>query len=82
VDTQSTRQRAWDGHDQTYRDDLTRLHANHLLQFGGSYQRNFDYYTRNDNGIATDASTVYQVGEGSGIASRRLTNPPVCPRRR
>ena len=79
VDTQSTRQRAWDGHDQTYRDDLTRLHANHLLQFGGSYQRNFDYYTRNDNGIATDASTVYQVGEGSGIAFSSAYEPAGLP---
>jgi hypothetical protein len=67
VDTGSTRQRAWDGHDQYYRDDLTQLHSNHLFQFGASYQRNYDYYTRNDNGIATDASTVYQIGQGSGI---------------
>jgi hypothetical protein len=68
VDTGSTRQRAWDGHDQYYRDDLTLLHSNHLFQFGASYQRNFDFYTRNDNGIATDASTVYQIGQGSGIS--------------
>jgi hypothetical protein len=67
VDTSSTRQRAWDGHDQYYRDDLTLLHGNHLLQFGASYQRNFDFYTRNDNGIAVDASTVYQIGSGTGI---------------
>ena len=26
--------------------------ATTCLQFGGSYQRNFDFYTRNDNGIA------------------------------
>jgi hypothetical protein len=68
VDTSSTRQRAWDGHDQYYRDDLNLLHGNHLFQFGGSYQRNFDFYTRNDNGIATDASLVYQIGQGGGIA--------------
>ncbi|MGA2147862.1 MAG: carboxypeptidase-like regulatory domain-containing protein [Bryobacteraceae bacterium] len=69
VDTQSTRQRAWDGHDQSYRDDLTLLHGNHFLQFGGSYNRNFDFYTRNDNGIATDAYPVYQVGSGSGLVT-------------
>ena len=79
VDTQSTRQRAWDGHDQYYRDDLTRLHANHLLQFGGSYQRNFDYYTRNDNGVAVDASTVYQVGQGSGIGFSSAYEPAGLP---
>ncbi len=52
VDTSSTRQRAWDGHDQVYRDDLSKVFGEHLFQFGGSYQRNFDFYTRNDNGIA------------------------------
>jgi hypothetical protein len=79
VDTSSTRQRAWDGHDQFYRDDLTLLHSNHLLQFGGSYQRNFDFYTRNDNGIATDASTVYQIGSGTGIAMPAAYLPTGLP---
>jgi hypothetical protein len=69
VDSQSTRQRAWDGHDQSYRDDLTLLHGNHFLQFGASYNRNFDFYTRNDNGIATDAYPVYQIGSGSGLVT-------------
>jgi hypothetical protein len=50
VDTGSTRQRAWDGHDQTYRDDVSWLRGAHFFQFGGSYQRNFDFYTRNDSG--------------------------------
>jgi hypothetical protein len=67
VDTSSTRQRAWDGHDQFYRDDLSLLHRNHQFQFGASYQRDYDYYTRNDNGIATDSSTTYLVGQGTGI---------------
>jgi Carboxypeptidase regulatory-like domain len=68
VDTSSTRQRAWDGHDQDYRDDLTLVHGNHFFTFGASYERNFDFYTRNDNGIATDASTVYQIGSGTGLS--------------
>ena len=79
VDTSSTRQRAWDGHDQVYRDDLTLLHGNHLFQFGASYQRNFDFYTRNDNGIATDASLVYQIGNGSGIAMPSAYLPSGLP---
>ena len=69
VDSSSTRQRAWDGHDQNYRDDLTLLHGNHFLQFGASYTRNFDFYTRNDNGIATDSYPVYQIGSGSGLVT-------------
>lgn len=79
VDTGSTRQRAWDGHDQTYRDDLSYLRGSHFLQFGGSYQRNFDFYTRNDNGIATDASLVYQIGNGSGISMGSAYLPAGIP---
>ena len=65
VDSQSTRSRQWDGHDALYRDDLSLLHGNHLFQFGGSYQRNFDFFTRNDNGIGIDAALVYQIANGS-----------------
>ncbi len=79
VDTSSTRQRAWDGHDQTYRDDLNLGHGNHLFQFGGSYQRDFDFYTRNDNGIATDASLTYQIGQGSGISMPAAYLPAGLP---
>jgi hypothetical protein len=67
VDSQSTRQRTWDGHDSVYRDDLSLLHKNHLIQFGGSYQRNYDYFIRNDNGIGIDAALVYQITNGTGI---------------
>ncbi|HKD05704.1 MAG TPA: carboxypeptidase-like regulatory domain-containing protein [Bryobacteraceae bacterium] len=79
VDTGSTRQRAWNGHDQVYRDDLSYLHGFHFLQFGGSYQRNSDFYTRNDNGIATDASLVYQIGNGSGISMGSAYLPAGIP---
>jgi len=79
VNTQSTRERAWDGHDQMYRDDLSYLRGNHLISFGGSYQRNFDYYTRNDNGGSVDASIVYQIGNGTGIAMPAAYLPTGLP---
>ena len=79
VDTGSTRARAWDGHDQFYRDDLNLLHRNHQFQFGASYQRNFDYYTRNDNGIATDSNLTYQIGNGTGIAMPASALPVGLP---
>ena len=79
VNTSSTRQRAWDGHDQDYRDDLNLLHGNHFIQFGASYERNYDFYTRNDNGIATDASLVYQIGYGSGITFPTANLPTGLP---
>jgi hypothetical protein len=75
INTQSTRQRFWDGHDQIYKDDLTVIRGNHLIQFGGSYQRNFDYHTRTDNGGGINNAVVYQ-STNSGI---NFTNSPYIP---
>lgn len=72
VNSGSTRQRAWDGKDQTYRDDLNQVWGNHLFRYGASFTRDGDFYTRNDNGIATDADLTYQIGQGSGI---NMTGP-------
>jgi hypothetical protein len=67
VDSQNTRNRFWDGQDWMFRDDLTWLKGNHMLQFGGNYQRNFDYHQRNDNGVGIDTSPVYQITNGTGV---------------
>jgi hypothetical protein len=61
VNTQSVRQRFWDGQDKLIRDDVTKLRGNHLLGFGGAYQRNFDYHSRTDNGNGINNAVVYQV---------------------
>src|SRR5690242_5561292 len=79
VDSQSTRSRQWDGHDTMIRDDLSYLRKNHLFQFGGSYQRNYDFFTRNDNGIGIDAALVYQMTNGSGIAFAAANRPAGIP---
>ena len=75
VNSQSTRQRFWDGQDQNYRDDISLLHGNHLLQFGASYLRNFDYHERNDNGVGIDTSITYQMTNGVGIPSSAYPVP-------
>ncbi len=62
VNSQSVRQRFWDGQDHLIRDDLSWVKGNHLLQFGGSYQHNFNYHQRDDNGAGVFNNTVYQVG--------------------
>jgi len=67
VNTQSTRTRFWDGQDHLFKDDVTLLHGNHLFQFGGAYQRNFNWHDRNDNGQGIDAANVYQVADNTGI---------------
>ena len=75
VNTQNVRQRFWDGHDQVYRDDLTDIKGNHLIQFGGNYQRNFDFHTRTDNGNGINNAVVYQ-SNNSGV---NFTNSPYIP---
>jgi hypothetical protein len=75
VNTQSVRQRFWDGQDQIYKDDITAIKGNHLIQYGGSYQRNFDYHTRSDNGNGINNAIVYQ-STSTGI---NFTNSPYIP---
>lgn len=69
VNSQSTRQRFWDGQDQNYRDDISLLHGNHLFQFGASWLRNYDYHERNDNGVGIDTSTAYLMTNSAGIST-------------
>ena len=66
--TQDARQRYWNGHDNIFRDDMSLLHGNHLLQFGGTFQRNWDAHQRNDNGLGIMAANVYQIGASSGTS--------------
>ena len=61
VNSQSIRQRFWDGQDKQIRDDLTMLKGNHLFGFGGAYQRNFDYHSRSDNGAGVNNQISYRV---------------------
>jgi hypothetical protein len=77
VNTQQTRNRFWDGHDHFFRDDISTLKGNHLFQFGGAYQHNWDYHQRTDNGGGINNQIVYELGNqtaGSGLAS----DIPLC----
>lgn len=65
VDTQNTRTRLWDGQDNMVRDDVSVLHGNHLFQFGGTYERNWDYHQRSDNGGGINFQPVYELGVAS-----------------
>lgn len=65
VNTQSVRQRVWDGQDKMLRDDVTWVKGNHLIQFGGLYEHNFDYHTRTDNGSTVNNQVVYQIAYNS-----------------
>ena len=50
-----------------FRDDVTVIKGDHLIQFGGSYQRNFNFHTRTDNGNGINNQLVYQIAS-SGIS--------------
>jgi hypothetical protein len=69
VDAQDIRTRIWDGQDSFFRDDLSKVKGNHLIQFGGQYQRNFNYHQRTDNGNSINYTTTYQIGDASGGGS-------------
>jgi hypothetical protein len=77
VNTQSVRTRFWDGHDNFIRDDITMLKGNHLFTFGGSYQRNYDWHQRSDNGGGINYQPTYQLGDsaGGGLVDFSSTNP-------
>ena len=80
VNSQSVRQRFWDGQDKSIKDDVTHLHGNHLLGFGGMYLRNFDYHSRSDNGAGVNnqisyLSTSSGMNWASSAAAPGVTNP-------
>ncbi|HWC96879.1 MAG TPA: carboxypeptidase-like regulatory domain-containing protein [Candidatus Sulfopaludibacter sp.] len=79
VNTQSVRQRFWDGQDKMLRDDVTKVKGNHQLSFGGQYQRNFDYHLRNDNGQGIMNAPVYQITNGPGVAYPSQYRPSTIP---
>ncbi len=83
VNTQQTRNRFWDGHDQMIRDDVSTLKGNHLFQFGGTYQHNWDYHQRTDNGGGINYQPTYMLGNGttgSGLSPLPgyTTDFPLC----
>jgi len=66
VNTQQIRTRFWDGQDHFLRDDVTLLKGNHLIQFGGQYQHNYNFHQRSDNGGGINFTTTYQLGDSLG----------------
>jgi hypothetical protein len=78
VNTQQTRNRFWDGHDQLFRDDISTLRGNHLFQFGGAYQHNWDYHQRTDNGGGINNQIVYELGDATAGSSHLAADIPLC----
>ena len=74
VNNQQTRTRFWDGKDHFFRDDVSWLNGNHLVQFGGQYQHNWNYHQRTDNGGTINFYPVYQIGDASGSGTVDMTS--------
>ena len=66
VNAQNIRTRIWDGKDNFFRDDLTKLAGDHLIQFGGQFQHNFNFHQRTDNGASINYTPTYQIGDVGG----------------
>lgn len=66
VNAQNIRTRIWDGKDNFFRDDLSKLKGDHFIQFGGQYQHNFNYHQRTDNGASINYTPTYQIGDTGG----------------
>ena len=64
LDTQNVRTRFWDGQDFMLRDDLSWTKGTHFIQFGGTYQRNFNWHQRTDNGGSVNNEVVYDLAAG------------------
>jgi hypothetical protein len=77
VNTQSVRQRFWDGQDKGIKDDLTMIKGNHLLGFGGSYTRNFDYHSRTDNGNGVNDQVSYLSTSSGFVWSSSASAPGI-----
>jgi len=68
TDNQNTRWRYWNGHDNMFRDDLTKILGKHLFTFGGIYQRNFDAHLRIDNGGFINIYQQDLIGQGTATS--------------
>jgi Carboxypeptidase regulatory-like domain len=66
LNTQSVRTRFWDGQDHMIRDDVSWIKGTHFLQFGGTYQHNFNWHLRTDNGGSVNNEIVYDLASGGG----------------
>jgi hypothetical protein len=69
LDTQDVRTRFWDGMDNMIRDDVSWSRGTHFFQFGGTYQHNYDWHQRTDNGGGINYQTVYWLGAGVGTTN-------------
>lgn len=77
INAQDSRWRIWDGHDWGYRDDMTWLTGNHLVQFGGDFTHYWIHHVRTDDVIGAVPALVSQIN-ANGLRFPANYMPPVC----
>jgi len=65
IDTQDSRNRAWYEHNYDYREELSWLHGNHMLQFGGDVLHEWWHFNRYDNVVGGLTNLVYELDDGA-----------------
>jgi hypothetical protein len=79
TDNQDTRWRYWNGKDNMFRDDLTKIAGRHLFTVGGIYQRNNDTHERIDNGGQINIYQQDIIGQGTGTSLQGINMAPFTP---
>lgn len=79
MNTQSARDRIWDGHDWNYSDTLSWIKGTHYFQFGGSFVHWWDHHVRDDQVVAGLPELVDQLNKGTGLVTSADTRPQGLP---
>jgi hypothetical protein len=78
LNTGGARTRLWNSHNFNYRDDLSWVKGNHLVQVGGSWSHYWTYFQRDDNQLGSLISLQYFMENGNGLSFPGAYRPPTC----
>ncbi len=78
LNTGGARNRLWDSHNFSYRDDLSWVKGRHLVQVGGSWSHYRTFFQRDDNQVGSLTSLDYYMNNGQGLTFPNAYRPPTC----
>jgi Carboxypeptidase regulatory-like domain len=82
LNTQQARERAWNGQDYTFTDNLTWIRGKHVWTFGGRAQIEHFLHIRDDKVVGGLASPLYFAAYGGDFTSVKPVSlgsaPPLC----
>jgi hypothetical protein len=83
LNTQQARERAWNGQDYTFTDNVTWIMGKHLWTFGGRAQIEHFLHIRDDKVVGGIATPLYFAAYGGDFTSVKPANdpasrPPLC----